>query len=69
MSKKRPRQPDLFRQEAKRLARLPARQRKEALDVHRRIADDTRLSEATRSHARFVAETLETLVAKIRRKS
>ena len=36
--------PDLFRQEARRLAKLPARDRKEALAVHRRIADDTRLS-------------------------
>jgi hypothetical protein len=63
------RQADLFRQEAERLARLPARQRKEALDVHRRIADDPRLSEATRNHARYVADTLEHLVARIRKNS
>jgi hypothetical protein len=59
------RQPDLFRQEARRLAELPARQRKEALAVHRRVADDTRLSQVTRDHARHVADTLEKLVKEI----
>ena len=54
--------PDLFRDEAERLAKLPARDRKAALDVHRRIADDARLSEATREHARTVADTLERLI-------
>jgi hypothetical protein len=63
-----PKQPDLFRLEAQRLAQLPARQRKEALDVHRRIADDPRLSEATRNHARHVADTLEKLIAEFRKK-
>ena len=67
MSKRK--QPDLMQQEAERLAKLPARERKEALDVHRRIADDPRLSEATREHARYVADTLEKLIAKIRKKS
>jgi hypothetical protein len=67
-AKKEGRQPDLFRQEAHRLAKLPARERKEALDVHRRIADDTRLSEATRIHARYVADTLEKMIARIRKK-
>ena len=60
--------PDLFREEARRLAKLPARQRKEALDVHRRIADDPRLSETTRAHARHVADTLEKLIEEIREK-
>jgi hypothetical protein len=58
-------QPDLFLVEARRLAQLPARQRKEALAVHRRIADDTRLAQATRDHARSVADTLERLIAEI----
>jgi hypothetical protein len=59
---------DLFRQEARRLAKLPARERKAALDVHRRIADDAGLSEATRAHACHVADTLEKLIAEIRKK-
>lgn len=63
------RQPDLYRQEAERLAKLPARERKAALDVHCRIADDTRLSETTRTHARTVAETLEKLIAAIIKKT
>jgi hypothetical protein len=62
-------QPDLFRQEARRLAQLSARDRKEALAVHRRIADDPRLSEATRQHARYVADTLEKLIARMRKKN
>ena len=53
---------DEFRQEAARLAQLPARQRNEALAVHWRIAEDARLSSATRDHARKVAETLERLI-------
>ena len=57
--------PDLFIQEARRLAQLPARQRNEALAVHRNIAEDARLSQATRDHARYVAETLEALIEKI----
>ena len=63
------REPDLFQQEAVRLAKLPARDRKAALDVHRGIADDTRLSEATRNHARTVADTLQKLIEGIRRKT
>jgi hypothetical protein len=55
---------DLFIQEAHRLAWLPARQRKEALAVHWRIAEDARLSRATRDHARYVAQTLENLIEK-----
>jgi hypothetical protein len=62
------RKPDLFRDEAERLAKLPARDREAALDVHRRIADDTRLSETTRQHARAVAETLEARVNAILKK-
>ena len=53
---------DLFRQEAERLAKLSARERKAALAVHRRIADDPKLSQTTRDHARHVADTLEALV-------
>ncbi len=70
MSKRRSdrKQPDLFHAEAERLAALPARDRKEALDVHRRIADDPRLSEATRDYARTLADTLEKLIAEIRKK-
>lgn len=63
------RQPDLFREEARRLAQLPVRDREEALDVHRRIADDARLSQATRNHARRVLETLEKLITRIRKKT
>ena len=59
---------NLFRDEARRLAKLSARDRKAALDVHRRIADDARLSEATRAYARNVAETLQKLIAKFRKK-
>jgi hypothetical protein len=46
-------------EEARRLAALPASERKAALDVHRRIADDPRLSQPTRDHARRVADELE----------
>ena len=67
--KKTRRQLDLFLVEARRLAQLPARQRKEALDVHRRIAEDARLSQASRDHARSVLDTLEKLIARIRKKS
>jgi hypothetical protein len=56
---------DLYRTEAERLARLPARQRKEALAVHWRIAEDTGLADVTREHARQVAETLETMIRRI----
>ena len=48
-----------FAAEAERLAQLPARERGEALAVHRRIADDSRLSGTTRDYARYVADTLE----------
>lgn len=58
---------DLFREEAARLANLSVRERNAALAVHQRIADDTRLSQATRDHARFVAETLEGLVKDIQK--
>ena len=63
--KRNSRQPEAFEQEARRLAELPACGRKEALAVHRRIAEDARLSQATRDHARRVADTLEKLVARI----
>jgi hypothetical protein len=53
------------RQEAKRLAKLSARQRKEALAVHRDIAANERLSKSTRDYARRLAETLETLVKQL----
>jgi tRNA-dihydrouridine synthase len=53
------------REEAKRLAKLSARERKEALAVHWRIAEDAKLSQATRDYARQLAETLETLVKQI----
>ena len=66
---KKGKRPDLFRQEARRLSKLPASQRKAALDVHRRVADDTRLSEATRQHARQVLDTLEKLIARIRKRT
>ena len=56
---------ETFRQEARRLSQLPARQRKVALAVHWNIAEDARLAQATRDHARFVAETLEGMVEKI----
>ena len=58
---------DLFRTEAERLAKLTARERKEALAVHWRIADDANLSQPTRDHARLVAETLEALIKDIRK--
>ena len=54
-----------YRQEAERLAKLPANERKEALAVHWRIADDAALSKATRDHARVVAETLERELARL----
>jgi hypothetical protein len=56
--------PHLFQQEAERLAKLSARERKEALDVHWRIADGDS-AQATRDHARLVAEILEALVKEI----
>ena len=56
---------DLFRVEAERLAKLTARERKEALAVHKRIADDARLSQATRDHGRLVADTLAALIRDI----
>ena len=59
------REPDVFHQEARRLAQLPACDRKEALAVHRRIANDPRLSGATRDYARHVAETLEKLIDRL----
>jgi hypothetical protein len=60
---------DEFRKEAQRLAKLPARHRKEALAVHWRIAEDTTLSDVTREHARRVAETLEKELARIKWKT
>ena len=60
-------EPDKFQIEAERLAKLPARERKAALEVHWRIANDPRLSQVTRDHARHVAETLESLVKEIRK--
>lgn len=50
-------------QEARRLAALPAAKRAAALDVHRRIAADTRLSPATRNHARRMADELEVRIS------
>jgi hypothetical protein len=63
---KRP-EPDQLEQEARRLAALLAGERKAALDVHRRIADDLRLSPATRERARRVADGLAALVERIRK--
>jgi hypothetical protein len=57
-----------FRDEAKRLAKLAARERKEALDVHWRIADDATLSDVAREYARRVAEALEKELARLKRK-
>jgi hypothetical protein len=54
--------------EARRLAALPAADRAAALDVHRRIADDLGLSRPTRDYARRVADTLEALVARFRKR-
>ncbi len=54
-----------FRVEAERLANLSARERKAALAVHWRIADDTELSDITRNYARNLAEKLESLVKEI----
>lgn len=51
--------------EARRLAALPADERAAALDVHRRIAEDPRLSLATRDHARRVADELERTISGI----
>ncbi|MFO0967882.1 MAG: hypothetical protein U0793_20165 [Gemmataceae bacterium] len=59
---------DQIRAEAERLATLPTRDRKEALAVHRRIAEDARLSSVTRDYARRLADTLESLVGKILRR-
>lgn len=59
---------DPIREEAKRLAELPARDREAALDVHRRIANDARLSDATRNHAQTVLAELENLIERLRRK-
>ncbi len=56
---------DLFRVEALRLSKLSADERKQALAVHQRIADDARFSLATRNHARHVADTLESLIQAI----
>lgn len=58
---------DEFRDEAERLAQLSPRDRKEALAVHWRIADDATLSDVTREHARLVAESLEKELARIKR--
>lgn len=57
-----------FREEAERLAKLSARERTDALAVHWRIAADDTLSDATRNHARLVAESLEKNLARIKRK-
>ena len=60
---------DEFREEAKRLAQLSARERKEALAVHWRIVEDATLSDVTREHARRVAESLEAELARLKRKN
>ena len=57
-----------FRDEAKRLSKLSARERKEALAVHWRIAADAALSDVTREHARRVAEYLEAELARVKRR-
>ena len=57
-----------YRDEAKRLAKLTARERKEALAVHWRIADDITLSPSTREYARRLAKSLEKELARIKRK-
>jgi hypothetical protein len=67
-TKSKNREPDIFHHEARRLAQLSARDRKEALAVHRRIADDVKYCDATRDHARLVAETLENLIERILKK-
>ena len=54
-----------FRQEAERLAKLQARQRKAELVVHWRIANDPRYKKSTRDYARHVAETLKALIEEI----
>jgi hypothetical protein len=59
--------PESFRTEAERLAKLSARQRKEALAVHWRIADGD-YSQTIRDYARHVAETIESLIKEIRKK-
>jgi hypothetical protein len=61
------RRDDLFHREAERLAKLSARDRKEALAVHWRIANGD-YSQSTRDYARHVAETLESLIKEIREK-
>jgi len=50
--------PSQLEVEARRLAALPSGERGAALDVHRRIAEDPRLSPTTRDHARRVADEL-----------
>lgn len=60
---KKPQNLPQLEQEARRLAALPAGERKAALDVHRRIADDPRLSPVTRAHARRVADELEARIS------
>jgi hypothetical protein len=54
--------------EAARLASLTARQRKEALAVHWRIAEDATLSVKTREYARRVAEALINEQARLKRR-
>jgi hypothetical protein len=56
------------REEAKRLAELPARERKAALSVHWNIANNASLSETTRDYARRLAETLESLIKHIQKR-
>jgi hypothetical protein len=55
-----------YRKEAVRLAMLPAGERKEAMAVHRRIAEDATLSDVTREYARRVAEALEKELARLK---
>ena len=57
-----------FAAEAERLMQLTVDQREEALAVHRRIAGDATLSEATRDYARYVADSLINELARLARK-
>jgi hypothetical protein len=58
-----------FRDEAERLAKLSARERKEALAVHWRIAEDASLSQSTRDYARHVAESLDAELRRLKQKN
>ena len=67
MSKSKRPQPDLFRQEAERLAQLPRDEQRAVIDWHRAIADDAKVSKANRALARERADVLERLLKAKRR--